>query len=173
MVHEHMIVDGDTGYLKNLLLHEDRRGLEHFFAKHNRYSTLEAREIFESPEPWPGLGGFIKDRVTRRRFVKSRILPYLPLPWTWRLIYMYIIRGGFLDGRAGWVLSNFISSYEFFIQTKYQELRRLRGRQVFARSGLARPEGQISFQDQTGVTGVQDTGTVEFNVASPGLAKGL
>ena len=64
---------------------------------------------------------------------------------------MYVIRGGFLDGRAGWVLSNFISSYEFFIQTKYQELRRLRGRQVFTHSGLAQPEGQISFRDQTGV----------------------
>lgn len=151
MVHEHMIVDGQTGYLKHLLLHEDRRGLEHFFAKHNRYSTLEAREIFESPEPWPGVGGFITDRVTRRRFVKSRILPYLPLPWTWRLIYMYVLRGGFLDGRAGWVLSNFISSYEFFIQTKYQELHRLRGRQLGV-GGLSQPEGQLSYSEQTGVS---------------------
>ncbi|MBC8105110.1 MAG: glycosyltransferase family 2 protein, partial [Anaerolineae bacterium] len=86
MVHEHMLVSGPTGYLKNLLLHEDRRGLEHFFAKHNRYSTLEAREIFESPEPWPGLRRFASDRVVRRRFLKSRVLPYMPLPWTGRLI---------------------------------------------------------------------------------------
>src|SRR5678816_311694 len=82
MVHEHMLVDGPTGYLKHLLLHEDRRGLEHFFAKHNRYSTLEAREIFESPEAWPGLTRFFTDRVVRRRFLKSRVLPYVPLPWT-------------------------------------------------------------------------------------------
>src|SRR3954468_5713947 len=168
MVHEHMIVDGQTGYLKHLLLHEDRRGLEHFFAKHNRYSTLEAREIFESPEPWPGVSRFLTDRVTRRRFLKSRVLPYLPLPWTWRLIYMYVIRAGFLDGKAGWVLSNFISSYEFFIQTKYQELRRLRGRQQMASSGLAQPEGQISFKDQTGVivlpTAPHAEPTVEFYI---------
>src|SRR5437763_1177399 len=97
-VNKVFIVDGPTAYLEHLLLHEDRRGLEHFFAKHNRYSTLEAREIFESPEPWPGVARFITDRVTRRRVVKSRVLPYLPLPWTWRLIYMYVIRGGFLDG---------------------------------------------------------------------------
>ncbi|HEX3356473.1 MAG TPA: glycosyltransferase family 2 protein [Tepidisphaeraceae bacterium] len=171
MVHEHMVVAGPTGYLQHLILHEDRRGLEHFFAKHNRYSTLEAREIFESPEPWPGVRQFMRDRVTRRRFVKSRILPYLPLPWTWRLIYMYIVRGGFLDGKAGWVLSNFISSYEFFIQTKYQELRRLRGRQAFTHSGLAEPEGQISFRDQTGVTHRFDGDTVEFNVTPPSTAK--
>jgi glycosyltransferase involved in cell wall biosynthesis len=150
MVHEHMLVDGPTGYLKHLLLHEDRRGLEHFFAKHNRYSTLEAREIFESPEAWPGLKKFFKDRVTRRRFLKSRVLPYMPLPWTGRLIYMYVLRAGFMDGKAGWVLSNFISSYEFFIQTKYQELRRLRGRQLKV-AGLSKPEGQLTFIEQTGV----------------------
>ena len=150
MVHEHMIVDGPTAYLDHLLLHEDRRGLEHFFAKHNRYSTLEAREIFESPEPWPGVVRFMTDRVTRRRVVKSRVLPYLPLPWTWRLIYMYVLRLGFLDGKAGWVLSNFISTYEFFIQTKYQELRRLRGRQLSV-AGLSKPEGHLTFSEQTGV----------------------
>ncbi len=48
-VHEHMIVDGPTAHLPKtaLLLHEDRRGLEHFIAKHNRYSTLEAQELYD------------------------------------------------------------------------------------------------------------------------------
>ena len=165
MVHEHMLVDGPTGYLKHLLLHEDRRGLEHFFAKHNRYSTLEAREIFESPEPWPGLARFCTDRVVRRRFLKSRVLPYMPLPWTGRLIYMYILRAGFLDGKAGWVLSNFISSYEFFIQTKYQELKRLRGRQMNV-AGLSKPEGQLTFIEQTGVKVAEETDSVSFRIPS-------
>jgi glycosyltransferase involved in cell wall biosynthesis len=151
LVHEHMVVDGPTAYCKHLLIHEDRRGLEHFFAKHNRYSTLEAREIYESPEPWPGLGKLLGDRVARRRFVKSRILPYLPLPWTWRLFYMYFWRLGFLDGRAGWTLSNFISTYEFLIQSKYQELRRLRGKLAFSRSGLAEPEGRLTREVETGM----------------------
>jgi putative colanic acid biosynthesis acetyltransferase WcaF len=140
-VHEHMIVDGTSGYLRHLLLHEDRRGLEHFFAKHNRYSTLEAQEIFDKPEPWPGVGRFLTDRVTRRRFGKSRILPYLPMPWIWRLIYMYFIRLGFMDGRAGWLLCNFISSYEFFVQLKFRELVRMNGRQPVVVRGLAQAEG--------------------------------
>jgi glycosyltransferase involved in cell wall biosynthesis len=176
MVHEHMLVDGKTGYLKHLLLHEDRRGLEHFFAKHNRYSTLEARELFDSPEPWPGLPRFFRDRVARRRFMKSRILPHLPLPWTWRLIYMYFIRFGFLDGKAGWVLSNFISGYEFFIQTKYKELKRLRGHLPFSGTGLSQAEGQLSQRDQIGVasrSAIAPEGaaasTVEFDI--PMLAK--
>jgi acetyltransferase-like isoleucine patch superfamily enzyme/glycosyltransferase involved in cell wall biosynthesis len=147
LVHEHMIVDGSSGYLKHLMIHEDRRGLEHFFAKHNRYSSLEAREIFESPEPWPGLQRFCYDRVTRRRFGKSRILPYLPIPWIWRLVYMYILRAGFLDGRAGWYLCNFIASYEFTIQLKLRELRRLHGRQVYVQA-LHEPEGSPLYSEE-------------------------
>ena len=150
LVHEHMIVDGPVGYLKHLLRHEDRRGLEHFYAKHNRYSTLEAREIFEKPEPWPGVRRFFSDRVARRRFLKSRVLPQMPLPWTFRLIYMYVIKLGFLDGWAGWRLSNFISTYEFLIQTKFQELRRLRGRPTLVGSGLSEPEGQLNRAVETG-----------------------
>ena len=45
-VHEHMIIDDPLGYVHEPMLHDDRRGLEHYIAKHNRYSTLEAREIF-------------------------------------------------------------------------------------------------------------------------------
>ncbi|MGF1635266.1 MAG: WcaF family extracellular polysaccharide biosynthesis acetyltransferase [Phycisphaerae bacterium] len=152
LVHEHMQVDGPTGYLKHLLIHEDRRGLEHFFAKHNRYSTLEARENYEKPQQWPGLKAFFRDRVLRVRFLKSRVLPHMPLSWTWRLLYMYVFRLGFLDGVAGWRLSNFISSYEFFIQLKYQEFKELKERaEKFDRSGLAEPEGQLDFDDQISI----------------------
>src|SRR5690606_14213108 len=44
-VHEHMIANGPTGYLRGHMEHNDRRGLEAYMAKHNRYSSLEAREI--------------------------------------------------------------------------------------------------------------------------------
>ena len=123
-VHEHMICDGPVGKLRHLLIHEDRRGLEHFFAKHNRYSTLEAVEIFERPEPWPGLRRLMRDSVVRRRFVKSRIMPNLPMAWWWRWFFMYVLRAGFLDGRAGWWLAQFISNYEFGVQLKLRQLRR-------------------------------------------------
>ncbi len=44
-VHEHMVVDGDTKSLSGHMEHYDRRGLELYMAKHNHYSTLEAKEI--------------------------------------------------------------------------------------------------------------------------------
>lgn len=143
LVHEHMIVTGRTGYLKGLLLHEDRRGLEHFIAKHNRYSTLEAQEIYAAREEWPGVHTFFTDRVQRRRYLKNRVLPFLPLPWVLRFFYMYFVKLGFMDGRAGWYLSLFISSYEFFIRMKYTELHDLKGRRHVGIGGLAQPEGKV------------------------------
>ncbi|MEM7808146.1 MAG: glycosyltransferase family 2 protein [Planctomycetota bacterium] len=126
-VHEHMVCDGKVGFLDAglRLIHEDRRGLEHFFAKHNRYSTLEALELFENPEPWPGFGGFFQDQTKRRRFLKSRVLPLVPFPWSQRMFYMLVLRGGILDGRAGIELSNMISIYEVLIRAKYREVARL------------------------------------------------
>lgn len=143
LVHEHMIVTGKTGYLKHLLVHEDRRGLEHFIAKHNRYSTLEAQEIYSAREEWPGLYTFMFDRVQRRRYLKNRILPYMPMPWVLRFVYMYVVKLGILDGRAGWYLCLFISSYEFFIRMKYRELVDLKGRQSVRVGGLAVSEGGL------------------------------
>lgn len=143
LVHEHMIVSGPVGDLKHLLLHEDRRGLEHFIAKHNRYSTLEAHEIYASHDNWPGFIPFLKDRVRRRRFLKSRILPIIPAVWVLRFLYMYIFKLGFLDGRAGWYLSLFISSYEFFIRMKYIELVYAKGEKRVEIHGLSVAEGQM------------------------------
>ncbi len=42
-VHEHVVIEDPVGYVQEPMLHDDRRGLEHYVAKHNRYSTLEAR----------------------------------------------------------------------------------------------------------------------------------
>lgn len=143
LVHEHMVVAGKVGYLKGLLIHEDHRGLENFFAKHNRYSTLEAIEIYERPEPWPGFRELIANRTVRRRFGKSRILPHLPVPWVWRFIYMWIIRGGILDGRAGWFLCWSIGTYEMQVQLKYRELVRVGRDAIRGRDSLSQPEGLL------------------------------
>jgi putative colanic acid biosynthesis acetyltransferase WcaF len=140
-VHEHMIVDGPTGHLRHLLRHEDRRGLEHFIAKHNRYSTLEALEIYQHRERWPGFWRFVNDRVARRRYIKYCVAPKLALPWFFRFVYMYFLRGGILDRRPGLTLCLFISTYELFIRAKYNELVRTGGEAPAGIEGLAVAEG--------------------------------
>lgn len=124
-VHEHMVLQGKAGHLKGLLSHEDRRGLEYYVAKHNRYSTLEAEAIFFGQNGTPGLRPRLTgNAVERRRFFKTRIYPHLPLRPFWRFVWMYLIRLGFLDGVAGLRFCLLISSHELFTTLKLRELQR-------------------------------------------------
>lgn len=143
-VHEHMLVNGPTAYLKNLMIHEDRRGLEHFVAKHNRYSTLEAHSIYRSKAKWPGFSRLFTDRMARTRYLKDKVVPRLPAPWLFRFFYMYVLRLGLLDRRGGWMLSNFIASYDLSVYAKYRELKRLGGKQPPRVTGLSVPEGSLT-----------------------------
>ena len=123
-VHEHMIVDGASERLKHLMLHEDRRGLEHYIAKHNRYSTLEAREILrEQARQASNRAGKLERGIAMRRWLKLHVLPYLPLSGVWRFLYMYVFRLGVLDGAPGFRFCLLLSTYDFFISLKLTELR--------------------------------------------------
>ena len=48
-VNEHLIVDGLTGRLRNDFMHEDRKGVTEWIAKHNRYATRSLRSC-STPE---------------------------------------------------------------------------------------------------------------------------
>jgi len=124
-VHEHMIVDGSTARLPHFMLHEDRRGLEHLIAKHNRYSTLEARELAkELAAPRKAEAARPMERgIAFRRWLKRYVLPRLPLSGVWRFFYMYLTRLGFLDGAAGLRFCFFLATYDLFISLKLAEIR--------------------------------------------------
>lgn len=138
-VHEHMVVDGEAGYLQSPMIHDDRRGIEHSIAKHNDYSTLEAGEIATRRDamrlPAAGLESSLFGNVlARRRWFKQRVYHLLPFPWIFRFLYMYVWRLGVLDGRTGARFSVFISAYEFLISLKIREIGlRLQPREVVSR----------------------------------------
>ncbi len=124
-VHEHMVVDGPVGFLGGELVHHDRRPLEFLIAKHNRYSTLEARAIFEQGQsearglPPRFLGGPLE----RRRWIKRYVYPRLPAKFLCRFLWMYFVKLGFLDGITGWRFCLFIAAYELQVEQKLVELR--------------------------------------------------
>lgn len=123
-VHEHMIVDGPTSRLRHLMLHEDRRGLEHLIAKHNRYSTLEARELTRERVLRKGEDvGPLERGIATRRWLKRNVLPRLPFTALWRFLYMYIIKLGILDGATGFRFCLFLAAYDLFISLKMTELK--------------------------------------------------
>jgi glycosyltransferase involved in cell wall biosynthesis len=125
-VHEHMVAHGPVGFVHGGdLEHNDRRPLEHYIAKHNRYSTLEARAIFmerfavtANSLPARFFGGPLE----RRRWIKRQVYPNLPAKFAFRFLWMYLLKLGFLDGVTGWRFCLFISAYELQIEQKLLEL---------------------------------------------------
>ncbi|MCH6552374.1 MAG: glycosyltransferase family 2 protein [Planctomycetes bacterium] len=126
-VHEHVVIDAPLGYVKEPMIHDDQRGLEHYYAKHNRYSTLEARSIYnEMSKGTSDRGGAnLTGEARRRRWLKRNVMPHVPLPALWRFLYMYVIRLGVLDGWIGLEFCRFIASYDALVALKLRELRRL------------------------------------------------
>ncbi len=117
-VHEHMMVEGLTGALPGHMSHEDRRGLTAYIAKHNHYSTLEARETAEAHKSELA-GGPSRGR----RWIRQHIYPRLPAKWCFRFLWMYVLRLGILDGLTGLRFCLLISFYQFLIGVKAIEIQ--------------------------------------------------
>lgn len=124
-VHEHVILaTGDAGYLKHDFVHFAYPDLDSLIEKHNRYATWEAHAMEAQYEGGihPALFG---GPIARRRWLRvvTRKMPFRPLL---RFLYTYIFQLGFLDGRAGYTMSRFLSWYEFISLAKYHEMQMLR-----------------------------------------------
>ncbi len=125
-VHERLIVDEPVGRLHTPLVHEDVKGLEAYLDKHNKYSTWEARvrRKFLTTGRWgedaitPRLTG---DAQQQRRFLKQLAMRMPFEPWLW-LTYHLVLRGGFLEGRRGWIASRIRAQYIADVRAKLFEL---------------------------------------------------
>lgn len=124
-VHEHVVLPGKVGYLKNDMLHEDFRDLYHWLERHNRYSNWEAKvyyNILTKQDDSHTIGAnLFGDAVQRKRFLKT-IWVRLPFKPILRFILFYFIRFGFLDGQAGYIYARLLSQYEYQIGVKLYEL---------------------------------------------------
>jgi hypothetical protein len=128
-VHEHVVLNGRVGYLQCDMLHLDRRGLEAFIDRHNRYSSLEAAARLKAERGAEDRArlplSLLASPVQRKRLVRERIWPRVPGKPLVLFVYMYVLRRGFLDGRAGLALCVFHAFQEFMVGLKLAELRRL------------------------------------------------
>jgi glycosyltransferase involved in cell wall biosynthesis len=128
-VHEHVVLDGRVGYLNSDLLHLDRRGLEAYIARHNSYSSLEASARLKAERGAADRArlpvSLLASPVQRKRYLRERVWPHVPAKAVALFVYMYVLRRGFLDGRAGLALCVFHAFQEFMVGLKLAELRRL------------------------------------------------
>lgn len=85
LVHERLVVEGETGELKGLLLHYAFDDLEEVLHKVNQYSSAGA-QMMQQRGRQASLSGAV-------------------LRGIWSFVRTYVMRGGFLDGREGFMLA--------------------------------------------------------------------
>lgn len=101
-VHELVELDGEAGYLENLMIHYNYQTIQQFRARQDRYTDYEARMMFDSGE-----------RARIRNFIAQPLRQF-----HWR----YIALEGYKDGWRGLLLSLLMSYYEV---VRYRKLWRL------------------------------------------------
>lgn len=100
------------------------KGIAHWIAKHNIYSTGEAKLLASGAAVQDAsfkTALFHKDRQTKRAAQKA-IFYRLPLRPIFKWCYMVFWRGALLDGRAGLTYATLQSIYEYFIELKRREV---------------------------------------------------
>jgi len=107
-VHEYVAVDGKTRKLRCDLLHYSYRNVAHHIEKINGLTTLSAIKMYE--------------RGRRSRPHQISITPFL------QFFKVYMIRRGFLDGRAGIMIALLHSYYVFLKYAKLWEIQSNDGR---------------------------------------------
>lgn len=113
--------DGVLGYVREPYLHYAfSKGWTVWFDRHNRYATLEAAERLKSSAlvRWrdvPGKPPSERNRLLKPLVSQVRIWPLI------RFLHAYVIKGGFLEGAAGFDYCVLMAFYEYLIQLKMKD----------------------------------------------------
>ena len=115
----------ELGTLRGALIHYNfSKGISEWLTKHARYSRDEAHASLANRNDflWRDLLQ-VSDNLKRRRSLKqlAHSLPFRPLA---RFSYVYFIRLGFLDGRAGLRYALLMAVYQWMIDLNILEIRR-------------------------------------------------
>jgi len=126
---QHFVVDGPVGRLRHDYIDIITDSLTSWIERHNRWATLEAQEMLGSETTGQVEPKWLGSPIERKRFLRMKVYRHAPLFVRPFLLFFfdYVIRLGFLDGRAGLVfhvLQRFW--FRFLIDAKIYELRRRR-----------------------------------------------
>ena len=102
IVHELLDVKGKSDVLKHIMLHYSFSSVEHYRKKTEHYASLKALELLKKGKKPNGFHFYIRP--------------------AYKFITNYILRLGFLDGKAGYVICK-LNAYGVWY--RYQELKRL------------------------------------------------
>jgi glycosyltransferase involved in cell wall biosynthesis len=116
--HYQPVVSGHVAQLDGFLHHDDPDPVATWFERHNRYSDWEAGLRWKRAH---GAAAPIHRSAQGRLFDR---VPFKPAAF---FAYSYVIRAGFLDGRAGFDYAMALAMYYWQIGVKYRELVRNEG----------------------------------------------
>jgi glycosyltransferase involved in cell wall biosynthesis len=80
-------IEGEVGWLRGRIRHDDRKPLSHWLASQSRYMRLEADKLTQAAAGSLGL----VDRLRQAMVIMPPLM----------FLYCYVVRGGVLDGKAG------------------------------------------------------------------------
>jgi glycosyltransferase involved in cell wall biosynthesis len=123
-VHEHMVCDGPTRYLKQEMLHVRCETMTQYIDKHIRYADLESDEWVKlriGQSHVAQSDKLFSDMLRYRQWIRRNVWPRTPFRPMLRFVYMYFFRLGILDGRPGLSLANLMANYEYMISLLYRD----------------------------------------------------
>jgi len=128
LVGERACVDGPVGRLASDIVDEDRKGLASWLHKHVRYAQLEQRRRGRPLSLRKRIERFRSrdrsdTRPVARVVLKDLIFPVVPARPVALFAYMYLIRLGVLDGRAGLRFCFFHAWYQATVDGLQAEAR--------------------------------------------------
>jgi glycosyltransferase involved in cell wall biosynthesis len=128
-INEFVEVQGDTGQLTAPLDHMAfSKGVAHWVAKHNQYSTAEAELLVNGDAVRQASlkDAFFASDFHDRRAAQKAIFYRMPARPVLKWMYMMFVRGAVLDGTAGVMYATLQSFYEYLIEVKRREIQRRR-----------------------------------------------
>jgi glycosyltransferase involved in cell wall biosynthesis len=108
-------VNGEVSTLTERLIHEDPDPLSSWIARHNKYSDWEAF-LIDNPRA--------RAEVRSSRSSQGRIFERMPAKPLFFFVYCYVVRLGFLDGRAGFDYAFGLAWYYWLTGAKVRERRK-------------------------------------------------
>ena len=95
-IHEHLQVNGAVGVIKERLEHHDKRSVENYYRKHEEYAKWEANR-------YRALRGDF-GKLTKRQRLKYSLIKWCGFGFAY-FCASFFFKGGFLDGRPGYVFA--------------------------------------------------------------------
>jgi glycosyltransferase involved in cell wall biosynthesis len=121
---QHFIINGKSILLKGDVVDIITDSLTTFIDRHNKWATLEARDILSSGETAGKIKPDRKGNVMEQR--RYQRMKYYSYPLFWRVFiyffYRFIIKRGFLDGKEG-LIFHFLQGFwfRFLVDAKIYE----------------------------------------------------